>query len=107
LRYLAAPWPVDDLLNMFLSETAPQQYTLEPENVRLEIRGARGVFSIARLEAGDFAFRQMIAAGWSIGSAAERAAESDPTLDAGAALVTMLTAELVTAIDHRNQGEQQ
>jgi hypothetical protein len=30
LRYLAAPWPVDDLLRLFLSETDPAQYAFDP-----------------------------------------------------------------------------
>jgi len=105
LSYLAASWPIDDLLNLFLAETAPDQYALEPEDVRLEIRGARGSFSITRLDCGDFAFRQRIAAGVSIGDAAERAAEADPAFDAGAALAAMLAARLVTAIDDRVRGE--
>jgi hypothetical protein len=103
--YLAASWPVDDLLKLFLSETAPQQYALDPQDVWLEIRGTRGEFSIARLDASDFAFRRLIAAGTPIGSAAEEATEVDPTFNAGTALTAMLAAGLITAIDDQAQGE--
>ena len=106
LRYLTAPWPADDLVNLFLSEAAPRQYALEPEGVSLEIRGARGAFAITRLDAGPFAFRQMIADGASIGSAAEQAAAADPAFDAGAALAAMLAAGLITAIAQQDEGEQ-
>ena len=63
VRYLDAPWPVDDLMRLFMAETAPAEYVFEPGHVWLEIRGARGEFRINRLDAGTFAFRSAISAG--------------------------------------------
>jgi Putative DNA-binding domain len=98
LRYLAAPWPVDDLLKLFLSEAAPERFELAAQDVFLEIRGSRGAFSIARLKPGVSAFRQAIAAGQSIGIAAERAIETDPSFDPGRALAALLAEGLAVQI---------
>ena len=98
LRYLAAPWPVDELINLFLCEQAPEQYALAPRQVFLEIRGARGAFSMLRLDAGAFSFRRRLAAGASIGDAAEAALDADPAFDIGAALFATLAAGLITAL---------
>src|SRR4051812_44830759 len=57
LRYLGAAWPVDDLMKLYLTETAPHEYPLEPADVCLEIRGTRGWFDMNRLDAAEFAFR--------------------------------------------------
>jgi hypothetical protein len=98
LRYLAAPWPVDDLVKLFLAEAAPERYALEAQNVFLEIRGERGAFEISRLQPGVFAFRKWIAAGQSIGIAAEKAIEADPLFDPGPALAALLADRLATEI---------
>jgi len=99
VRYLAAGWPIDDLVRMRLSEQLPDRYVLEAEPVRLEIRGARGAFSINRLESGAFAFRSALARGATIGAAADAAVEAAAQFDAGAALAALFAERLVTAID--------
>jgi len=104
LHYLAAPWPVDDLIKLFLSDRAPEHYALNTEDVFLEVRGARGAFSMTRLEGGSYAFRSALARGASIGAAAEQALGNDPTFDAGQSLVQIVTAGLTTAI-HDCDGE--
>jgi Putative DNA-binding domain len=86
LRYFEAPWPADRLIELFLSGAAPDCYTLEPAWVRLQIQGARGRFRIDRLDPGTFAFRTAIAAGLTLGEAAERALEADASFDPGRAL---------------------
>jgi len=98
LHYLAAPWPVDSLLGLFLSDERPERYALDPEDVFLELRGARGAFSMTRLEPGSFAFRRALACGESIGGAAEQALAEDPAFDAGRDLVQIIAAGLATAI---------
>jgi hypothetical protein len=103
LHYLAAPWPVDDLLKLFLSDAAPESYALEAEDVLLEVRGARGAFSTTRLDAGTFAFRRALARGATIGSAAEQALDADPTFDAGHGLVQLIAAGLATAVGGANE----
>ena len=97
--YLAAGWPIDDLVRMRLSEQLPDRYVLEAQPVRLEIRGARGAFSINRLESGAFAFRSALARGAAIDAAVDAAVAADAQFDAGAALTALFAGRLVTAID--------
>jgi Putative DNA-binding domain len=98
LYYLAAPWPVDELLKLFLSDDAPDSYALDVEDVFLEVRGARGAFSMTRLDAATFIFRRALAQGLSVGGAAEQALDADPGFDAGYGLVQLIAAGLATAI---------
>ena len=98
LHYLSAPWPVDDLMKLYLTGPAPERYILEPTEALLEIGGARGEFRISRIEPATFAFRSAIRGEASIGSAAERALEIDATFDPGQAFARMVGEGLVTAI---------
>jgi hypothetical protein len=98
LHYLLAPWPIDDLMKLYLTESAPEHYVFEPAETRIEVCGARGKFDIKRVDAGTFAFRSAIGAGSSIGAAAERALESDATFDPGRAFAALIDECLVTAI---------
>jgi hypothetical protein len=98
LHYLAAPWPVDELVNLFLSDATPQSYALAPEDIFLEVRGARGACSMTRLDAGIFAFRKSLSAGATIGGAAEHALDTDPSFDVGQALVQFIAGGDVTAV---------
>jgi hypothetical protein len=98
LHYLVAPWPIDDLMKLFLTETAPERYDFEPAEARIEIRGARGEFRIGRLDAGTFAFRNAISRRECIGDAAERAFQADTTFDPGRSLAMLVDEHLVTAI---------
>ena len=99
LRYCTADWPVDDLIKQYLGGAVPERYAFDPAQVRLEIRGARGEFSIKRLAEAEFVFRSAIAGRSTIGSAAERALDSDTTFDPGQALLRLVSAGLVIAID--------
>ena len=99
LRYFTAGWPVDELISQYLSGTAPERYAFDPTEVRLEISGARGEFRIERVDASDFLFRSSIAGGATIGTAAERALDVDATFDPGNALLRLVNAALVIAID--------
>ena len=49
VHYLHTGWPVDDLMGIYLSDNAPAQFELIPNDVWIEIRGARGEFQINRL----------------------------------------------------------
>lgn len=104
LHYLAAPWPVDELVKLFLSDSAPQSYALEAEDIGLEVRGARGSFAMTRLDAGAFAFRKALASHATIGLAAEQALDADPGFDAGCALLQLIAAGLATGIGEPVQG---
>jgi hypothetical protein len=99
LVHLRAPWPVDELMKLYLGDTAPDTFVLEPCDVWLEIRGARGEFRIDRLDRAAFAFRRALAAGNPIGVAAERALDADPACDPGQALAGVLAAGLAVAVN--------
>lgn len=96
--YTTAEWPIDALMKVFLGERTGAIATVEPEPVWLEARGSRGVVSIARLSAAEWAFRHAIQLGLPIGVAAEQAWHVDARCDPGVALASLFTAGLVTAI---------
>jgi Putative DNA-binding domain len=98
LHYLVAPWPIDELMKLYLTESAPERYVFEPAETRIEVSGARGKFDIRRLDVGTFAFRFAISNGASIGAAAERGLDSDAAFDPGQALTMLVGDGLVTAI---------
>ena len=103
VRYLASEWPVDDLMKLYLAETAPEYLSFEPAAVWLEIRGARGEFSLTRLARGEFIFRQSISQGNSIGAAAECALDGDANFDSGTAMASLITGGLVTGLGQSTQ----
>ena len=90
LHYLKASWPVDELMKLYLTETAPNQLELARVDVRIEVRGACGEFRFNRLDACDFTFRRSVSEGRSIGEAAELALDVDDTFDPGQALAALL-----------------
>ena len=104
VRYLAAEWPVDDLIKVYLEENAPEQLSFEPAAVWLEIRGGRGEFSLIRLARGEFLFRQSIREGNSIGGAAECALEDDAKFDPGEALASLIASGLIIEIGQGEHG---
>jgi len=90
LHYLHASWPVDNLMKLYLTDTAPAEYRLAPADVWLELRGSRGEFHIDRLDAAEFVFRAAILDGQSIGAAAERTLDANPGFDVGRAFTTLV-----------------
>jgi Putative DNA-binding domain len=90
LRYLHSPWPVDELMKLYLSDTAPSEYCLVSEDIWLEVQGARGDFHFSRLDAAKFVFRKAILQGKSIGNAVEQALEVDARFDIGRAFTTLI-----------------
>lgn len=98
LRHLGAQWPVDELMRLYLTETAPDQFRLSPADVWIEVRGARGEFQFARLQEPEFIFRESVSRGLSIGDAAEYTLDIDPGFDPGHALASLIASGLVTAI---------
>jgi Putative DNA-binding domain len=99
LRYCTAAWPIDELIKQYLSGAAPECYAFDPAEVHLEISGARGEFRIERLAEAEFVFRSAMAGGATIGAAAERALEANATFDPGQALLRLVNAGLLIAID--------
>ena len=104
LRYVTAAWPVDELIKQYLSGAAPERYAFDPAEVHLQIRGARSEFRIERLDAAELVFRSAIAAGSTIGTAAELALDACATFDPGQALLRLVSAGLVIAIDKPETG---
>jgi hypothetical protein len=106
LRYLHASWPVDDLMKLYLTDTAPAEYRLAPADVWLEVRGARGEFRIDRLDAANFVFRKAVLDGQSIGVAAERALDANIGFDVGRAFTTLVRSGHVIGTTSRDRGGQ-
>ena len=105
LHYLHASWPVDDLIKLYLTDTAPDRFVLAPADVWIEIRGARGEFRINRLDAGELIFRQAVQEGRAIGDAAECALDASAGFDPGGALARLVGEGLVTAVFRGADGD--
>jgi hypothetical protein len=54
VRHLHLDWSLDELIGVYLSNSAPDQFSLRHENVWLEIRGLRGSLELQRLAPDDF-----------------------------------------------------
>jgi hypothetical protein len=98
LHYLSPSWPVDELMELYLSESVPERFELSPAEVNIEVRGARGEFYFSRLDPAEAEFRKAISEGHSIGAAAESALEVNAGFDAGKGLVALVGAGLIQAI---------
>jgi hypothetical protein len=57
VQYLHLNWALDELMGVYLTDTAPDEYALRQEDVWLEIRGLRGALQMSRLDAGEFVHR--------------------------------------------------
>ena len=102
-HYAHAESPIDELMTLYLSDAAPERLVLVDTEVWIEVRGARGSFRFSRLTATEFSFRVGIAEGQSLGEAAQRAWDLDPTFDPGLALAALVDGGLATTIG-RNLG---
>jgi hypothetical protein len=96
LRYLRSAWGVDELLTLYLENSAPEAFVLPKTDAFVEIRGARGALRMTRLDPATFAFRAALCAGRSIAAAAEGALTCDEAFDAGAALQQLTQSGLAT-----------
>jgi putative DNA-binding protein len=103
--YIALDWPLDELIQFYLSGAAPKEYELRNESVWLELRGSRGELWFTRLTQGDYEFRRALANGVALGHAAEMAVRVDESLNPGLALLAMLHAALVTGLTYAEGGE--
>jgi hypothetical protein len=104
VHYLRSGWPIDELMTIYLSDNAPAQFELIPDDIWIEIRGARGKFEVNRLTEDAFTFRQSLLRGASIGEAAADVLDKNAGFDSGRALASVLTAGLLTGICE-NRGE--
>jgi hypothetical protein len=97
-HYVRAAWCIDELMQTYLSGVAPERFVLLDADTPIEVRGARGTFRLARLAAATFAFRTTLAAGQTVGEAADAALMVDHGFDAGGALRELIAVGLVTAV---------
>lgn len=97
VHYVRADWRIDELMQTYLSGVAPERFVLVDADTLLEVQGARGTFRFARLDAATFAFRTTLAAGRTVGEAADAALDLDPGFDPGGALRALVDAGLVAA----------
>jgi hypothetical protein len=103
-HYVRAAWGIDTLIKLYLADTAPDTWTLQPEDVYLEVRGSRGTLSFSRLNPAAFAFRVSLMARATRGEAAARALGVDATFDPGAALLSLMDDGVVTSV-HLGPGD--
>jgi hypothetical protein len=103
LHFLEARWPVDELMTLYLTETAPDRFELPSSDVRIEVRDARGQFYICRLDAAEFKFRKSISGGRSIGDATEFAMDTSADFDPGQALAALIAAGFITGINKERE----
>ena len=54
VHYLHLDWSLDELIGVYLADTAPDAFPLRHEDVWLEIRGLRGTLDMKRLTMDDF-----------------------------------------------------
>jgi hypothetical protein len=54
VRHLHLDWSLDELIGVYLSNSAPDRFLLRNEDVWLEIRGLRGSLELQRLAPDDF-----------------------------------------------------
>lgn len=101
VRYMHASWPIDRLLWAFLRDAADDNFVLEPTELWLEVRGARGEFDIRRLDAGTYAFRSALARDESLGAAAALALEADGRTDPRQSLVDLFAEGLAVSAVRR------
>jgi hypothetical protein len=55
VQHLHLEWSVDELMAVYLSDSAPDQFALRHEDVWLEVRGLRGELQLRRLTVWEFA----------------------------------------------------
>jgi hypothetical protein len=103
-HYAQADWAVDTLIRMYLANSSPDSWTLPHEELHLEARGCRGQFRFARLSASEFAFREAVSRGHSLGDATGYALALDDAFNPGFALLVLLNEGLITAVEPQHAG---
>jgi hypothetical protein len=98
VRYVLASWPVNELMELYMTGAAPDHLSFEPAETPLEVYGARGTISVRATSIGDWVFRSRVSNGSSIGDAADSAIDRAEQFDAGRALATLIGDGLVAAI---------
>jgi hypothetical protein len=97
-RFLTSHYPVDLIWTLHQSATEPELTRMPDEEVYLEVR-AHGTQLLRRLDGGTWAFRSAIAAGATLGDAAEAALRQDCAFDLGTAIAKLFAERLVVACE--------
>jgi hypothetical protein len=105
VRYLRAEWAIDELFKVHLTGQEIERFLLPRNETHIEVRGARGLLRVERIEPATFVFRSALAAGRSINDAATGALEHDAAFDAGAALRGLVATGLVADMRPAANGE--
>lgn len=105
LHYVRASQAVDDLMRLYLTGSAPEQFALKSEDSFIQVRGARGEIEMTRLDAGTFALRAAMRDGARLGDAVGRAFEAHPTFSPTPALQALFAEGLVAAVVQPLRGE--
>jgi hypothetical protein len=104
VHHMRVDWALDELISIYLADNAPDQFSLQPGDRWLELRGARGELRMNRLNHAEFVFRAMLARGASFGAAAASALDVDEAFDAGPALLGIFRDGLVIRMDTLLEG---
>src|SRR5574338_18114 len=104
-RLLASPWPVHRLWELNQPGVAwDEAFDIESGGVRLLVRRSDFVVEVEPLEEGAFVLLDSLAGGAALGEACERALDSRPDFDAGAALQGQILAGTLLLPELRRMG---
>jgi len=96
--YLRTDWPVHDLFEHFMADTAPDFYAISKAATWLEVRGARSAFRIDALDAPTWSFRHALQRGLALEASCLAAAQHDDAFDVASAFAAMTAAGLVVGL---------
>jgi hypothetical protein len=98
VHWAQVDWSIDELFSAYLADTAPEQFELVQGPFDLEVRGARGAFTISRLDPGVLTFRSALASGRSVVEAITHASAVEPAFDVTRAVVELIASGLVATV---------
>ena len=101
LAFVASDWPIDELFHVRLRQSQPESLAFDRRATYLQLRGARGEFTLANIAPGTFAFRASLAGGDTLATAAALGAEAESDFDLPGALATLFAEGLV--INHSGE----
>jgi hypothetical protein len=98
VHYARVGWSIDELFSAYLADEAPERFELVPGPFDLEIRGARGGFTLSRLAPGVLMFRAALASGRSVGEAIAQTAAIELAFDAKQAVLDVIASGLIAGV---------
>lgn len=101
VHFFHADWSIDDLMRLYLTDSAPASFRLDARDVWLEVRGARGRLQMDRVDRATYGFRAALAGGRTLGDAAAAALALDGSFDPGQGLAALVAGGLIARIQPR------